>query len=30
LARQYHPDRIGGDGGIMTGINLFYEELKQI
>ena len=30
LARQYHPDRIGGDGGIMMGINLFYEELKQI
>jgi len=30
LARTYHPDRIGGDGGIMTGINLFYEEIKQI
>lgn len=29
LARQYHPDH-GGDDGIMTGINIFYEEIKQI
>ena len=28
LARQYHPDH-GGDNGIMTGINLFYEAIKQ-
>jgi len=30
LARQYHPDIIGGTGDIMKGINLFYEEIKQI
>lgn len=29
LARQYHPDIIGGTGEIMTGINLFYEAIKQ-
>jgi len=30
LARQYHPDKIGGTGEIMTGINIFYEAIKQI
>ena len=29
LARTYHPDMIGGNGDIMKGINLFYEEIKQ-
>jgi hypothetical protein len=29
LAQQYHPDRIGGNGDVMKGINLFYEEIKQ-
>lgn len=29
LAQQYHPDRIGGNGDVMTGINIFYDELKQ-
>jgi hypothetical protein len=29
LARQYHPDIIGGTGDVMTGINLFYEAIKQ-
>ena len=29
LARQYHPDKIGGTGEIMTGINIFYEAIKQ-
>lgn len=28
LAMEYHPDRIGGSGDIMKGINIFYERLK--
>lgn len=28
LAMQYHPDKCGGNGDIMKGINLFYDELK--
>jgi len=28
LAMEYHPDRQGGDDGIMKGINLFYEALQ--
>ena len=28
LAIEHHPDH-GGDNGIMTGINLFYESIKQ-
>ena len=28
LARQYHPDH-GGDNGVMAGINLFYEAIRQ-
>lgn len=28
LAFQYHPDRIGGNGEVMKGINLFYEALQ--
>ena len=28
LAIEHHPDH-GGDVGIMTGINLFYESIKQ-
>jgi hypothetical protein len=29
LARQYHPDIIGGTGDVMKGINIFYEAIKQ-
>ncbi|MGB5217572.1 MAG: DUF3820 family protein [Smithella sp.] len=29
LSQQYHPDRIGGNGDVMKGINIFYEEIKQ-
>lgn len=28
LARQYHPDIIGGNGDVMKGINAFYEAIK--
>ncbi|NMC87211.1 MAG: hypothetical protein GYA69_02045 [Candidatus Moranbacteria bacterium] len=28
LACQYHPDRIGGNGDVMKGINVFYEAIK--
>ena len=28
LAQQYHPDRIGGNGDVMKGINIFYEAIK--
>ncbi len=30
LARQYHPDRIGGNGDVMKGINIFYERLQTL
>ena len=29
LAFEYHPDRVGGNGDIMKGINLFYEAIRQ-
>lgn len=29
LAFQYHPDKIGGNGDVMKGINLFYEAIRQ-
>lgn len=29
LAMEFHPDRQGGDDGIMKGINLFYEALHD-
>ncbi len=30
LAWQYHPDRIGGNGDVMKGINIFYERLQAV
>lgn len=30
LAMEFHPDRNGGNGDVMKGINLFYAEIKQI
>lgn len=30
LAMEYHPDKIGGNGDVMKGINIFYDEIKQI
>ncbi|MBA4389979.1 MAG: hypothetical protein C0399_03475 [Syntrophus sp. (in: bacteria)] len=30
LAMQYHPDRISGNGDVMKGINIFYEQLQGI
>jgi hypothetical protein len=30
LAFQYHPDRIGGNGDVMKGVNLFYEAISNI
>ena len=29
LAFQYHPDKIGGNGDVMKGVNLFYEALTN-
>jgi hypothetical protein len=29
LAFVYHPDRMGGNGDVMKGINLFYEAIRQ-
>lgn len=28
LAMEFHPDRQGGNGDVMKGINLFYEALQ--
>ncbi|MFZ2399636.1 MAG: hypothetical protein WAW31_13350 [Smithella sp.] len=30
LAMEFHPDRNGGNGDVMKGINAFYEQIKQI
>lgn len=30
LAMEFHPDRNGGNGEAMKGINAFYEAIKQV
>jgi uncharacterized protein (DUF3820 family) len=29
LAARYHPDKIGGSGDVMRGINIFMDRLKE-
>jgi len=29
LAMEYHPDKGGGNGDVMKGINLFYEAMRE-